>query len=148
MSSSNRHLRNRIFAASCDVCFCPYHYNDIIMGAVASQITSLTIFYSAVYSDADQRKHQKILVNGLCAGNSPVTGEFPAQMANDAENVSIWWRHHVMRMSMTMTEIFLSFFAGYSFASIYKGARIRVIVCIFSSITIPCTFSHIYMSMK
>ena len=27
-------------------------------------------------------------------GNSPVTGEFPAQMATNAENVSIWWRHH------------------------------------------------------
>ena len=34
------------------------HYNDIIMGAIASQITSLTIVYSAVYSDADHRKHQ------------------------------------------------------------------------------------------
>ena len=34
------------------------HYNDVIMGALASQITSLTIVYSAVYSDADQRKHQ------------------------------------------------------------------------------------------
>ena len=33
-------------------------------------------------------------VTGLCAGNSPVTGEFPAQMASNAENVSIWWRHH------------------------------------------------------
>ena len=30
----------------------------------------------------------------LCAGNSPGTGEFPAQMASNAENVSIWWRHH------------------------------------------------------
>ena len=27
-------------------------------------------------------------------GNSPVTGEFPAQVACNAENVSIWWRHH------------------------------------------------------
>ena len=27
-------------------------------------------------------------------GNSPVTGEFPAHMASNAENVSIWWRHH------------------------------------------------------
>ena len=35
-----------------------YHYNDIIMGAIASQITSLTIVYSTLYSDADQRKHQ------------------------------------------------------------------------------------------
>ena len=34
------------------------HYNDIIMGTMASQITSLTIIYSTVYSDADQRKHQ------------------------------------------------------------------------------------------
>ena len=34
------------------------HYCDIIMGAMASQITSLTIAYSTVYSDADQRKHQ------------------------------------------------------------------------------------------
>ena len=34
------------------------HYNDVIMGAIAAQITSLSIVYSIVYSDADQRKHQ------------------------------------------------------------------------------------------
>ena len=34
------------------------HYNDVIMGAIASQITCLTIVYSIVYSDADQRKRQ------------------------------------------------------------------------------------------
>ena len=34
------------------------HYNDVIMGTIAFQITSLTIVYSIVYSDADQRKHQ------------------------------------------------------------------------------------------
>ena len=34
------------------------HYNDVIMGAIAFLITSLTIVYSTVYSDADQRKHQ------------------------------------------------------------------------------------------
>ena len=28
-------------------------------------------------------------------GNSPVTGEFPAQRASNTENVSIWWRHYV-----------------------------------------------------
>ena len=32
-------------------------YTDVIMGAIASEITSLTIVYSTVYSDADQRKH-------------------------------------------------------------------------------------------
>ena len=35
-----------------------YHYNDVIMCAMASQITSLTIVYSTVYSGTDQRKHQ------------------------------------------------------------------------------------------
>ena len=34
------------------------HYNDVIMGAMSSQITSITIVYSIVYSGADQRKHQ------------------------------------------------------------------------------------------
>ena len=34
------------------------HYNDVIMAAMASQITSLSIVYSTVYSGADQRKHQ------------------------------------------------------------------------------------------
>ena len=41
------------------------------------------------------KKTSKPRVTGLCAGNSPVTGEFPAQRASNAEDVSIWWRHHV-----------------------------------------------------
>ena len=41
------------------------------------------------------KKTSKLRVTGLCAGNSPMTGEFPAQKASNAENVSIWWRHHV-----------------------------------------------------
>ena len=40
------------------------------------------------------KKTSKLRVTGLCAGNPPVTGEFPAQMASNAKNVSIWWRHH------------------------------------------------------
>ena len=42
------------------------------------------------------KKTSKFRVTGLCVGNSPGTGEFPAQMASNAENVSIWWRHHVI----------------------------------------------------
>ena len=37
---------------------CKTHYNDVIMGVMASQITSLTIVYSTLYSGADYRKHQ------------------------------------------------------------------------------------------
>ena len=58
------------------------------MGTVASQITSLTIVYTTVYSDADQSKHQS------SASLAFVWGIHPAQMASNAENVSIWWRHH------------------------------------------------------
>ena len=41
------------------------------------------------------KKTSKLCITGLCVGNSPVTGEFPEQMASNVENVSIWWRHHV-----------------------------------------------------
>ena len=40
------------------------------------------------------RKASKLRVTGLCAGNSPVTGEFPAQMTSYTKNVSVWWHHH------------------------------------------------------
>ena len=40
------------------------------------------------------QKKSKLRVIGLCAGNSPVTSEFAAQMASNAENISIWWRHY------------------------------------------------------
>ena len=36
----------------------PFHYTDVIMGMRASQITSLAVVYSTVYSGADQRKYQ------------------------------------------------------------------------------------------
>ena len=40
------------------------------------------------------KKTLKLCATGLCEGNSPVTGEFPAQRASNAETVSIRWRHH------------------------------------------------------
>ena len=41
------------------------------------------------------KETSKLHYTGLCVWNSPVTGEFPAQMASNAENVFIWWRHQV-----------------------------------------------------
>ena len=58
-----------------------WHYNDVIMGAIASQITSLTIVYSTVYPDADQRKHQSSASLAFVSGihrwpvNSPQNGQ-------------------------------------------------------------------------
>ena len=62
------------------------HYNNVIMSVMASKIASLKIVNSTVCSGADRRKHQN--------SESPMTGEFPPQRAINAENVSIWWRHH------------------------------------------------------
>ena len=92
--------------SKCIPCWCNclsilkfHHSNDVIMGAIASQITSLTIVYSTVNCRRRSKKTSKLRDTDLCAGNSPGTGEFPAQMASNAEDVSIWWRHHVSRDS-------------------------------------------------
>ena len=55
------------------------------------------------------KKISKLRVTGLCVGNSPGTSEFPAQMASNAENVSIWWRHHdclrIMKIGPAVSKI-------------------------------------------
>ena len=61
------------------------HYNDVIMSALASQITSLKIVLRNRYSGVDLDFAQIWPL---------VTGEIPAQRVNSAEKLSIWWRHH------------------------------------------------------
>ena len=51
------------------------------------------------------KKTSKLPVTGLCAGNSPVTGEFPAQRTSNAESVSIWWRHHGMKLCSALLNL-------------------------------------------
>ena len=51
------------------------------------------------------KKTSKLRVTGLCEGNSPVTGEFPAQRTNNAENVSFWWRHHIVLIFLSLPTI-------------------------------------------
>ena len=73
----------KIMAECFNICIC--HYNDVIMSAMASQITSLTIVYSTIYSGTDQRKYQSSASMAFVCGDSPVTGEFPAQRSSNAE---------------------------------------------------------------
>ena len=67
------------------------HYSDAIMSTVAFQITGVSIVCSAVCSGADQREHQSsaslAFVRGIPSG-------FLSQRDSNAENVSLWWRHH------------------------------------------------------
>ena len=50
--------------------------------------------FTQPFIQAKNKETSKLRVSGLCVGNSPVTGEFPTQMASNAKKISIWWRHH------------------------------------------------------
>ena len=65
------------------------------MSSMASEITVASIVYSSVCLGADKKTTSKPRVTDLYEGNSPVTGDFPAQGASNVEDVSIEWRHHV-----------------------------------------------------
>ena len=73
-----------------------YHYNDVIMGVIASQITSLVIVYSTIYSDTDQRKHQSsaslAFVWGIHQGpvNSPHQWPVTQKMFPFDDVIMIW----------------------------------------------------------
>ena len=65
----------------------PLHYNDILMGVAASQITGITIVYLIVSSGADQRKHHSSVSLAFVWGihrwpvNSPLKGPVTRNMA-------------------------------------------------------------------
>ena len=97
------------------------HYNDVIMSAIASQITSLTIVYSTVYSDADQRKHQSsaslAFVWGIHRGpvNSPhkwpVTRKmFPFDdVIMEKERPSVWQPWYTLKTLKTSFNVSFRF---------------------------------------
>ena len=69
------------------------HYINDIMTTMASQITSITVVYSRVYSDADQRKHQSSAPLAFVWGTHR-NRWIPRTNGQWRGNVSIWWRHH------------------------------------------------------
>ena len=77
------------------------HYYDIIMGAIASQITSLTIVYSTISSDADQSKHQSsaslAFVWGIHRGPVKFPHKWPVTRKmfpfDDVIMVFIYWQY-------------------------------------------------------
>ena len=90
-----------------------FHYNDVMMGTLASQITSLTIVYSIVYSDADQRKHQSsaslAFVRGIHRGplNSP--HKWP-----------------VTRKLFPVDDVIMSFLKINDYSTISQSSRLRI----------------------
>ena len=91
-----------------------HHYNDVIMSAMASQITSITIVYSCVYSGADQRKHQSSASPAFVGGihrspvNSPHKGPATGKMLPFDEVMLCFFQLHVIRQQWKNAIHFLS----------------------------------------
>ena len=72
-----------------------YHHNQLLEISYNKHEINIPLLHTYVLSFRRRsKKTSKLRVTGLCAENSLVTGEFPAEMASNTENVSIWWRHH------------------------------------------------------
>ena len=96
-------------------------------GNMTSQITSLTIVYSTVYSRRRSKKTSKLRVAGLCA-----------QKASNAENVSIWWRHHGHSVVMTWKQ------TGDSNPYIY----IYIYIIVLKSVDCVCWGTRCFMHIR
>ena len=64
------------------------------MSTMASQITSISIVYSAICSGAHKRKHQSSALLAFVRAIHRWLVDSPPQRSSNAENVSIWRRHH------------------------------------------------------
>ena len=91
---------------NCDGGHSPWysHYSDIILGAMTSQITGLSIVYSTVYSGADQRKHQSSALLAFVRGihrwsvNSPNKWPVTRKMFSFDDVIIEAWRYTIARV--------------------------------------------------
>ena len=93
--------KNHTSHYSTAVILCAQYYSDVIMGAKTSNHQPHDCLLNRLFRRGS-KKTSKFSVTGLCEGKSSVTGEFPAKRASNAENVSIWWRHHGLVMFVCM----------------------------------------------
>ena len=89
---------------------------------MASQITSLMIVYSTAYSGVHQRKHQSYASLAFVRGIHRWPVNSPHERASNAENVSIWWRHHAMCHGHYRMCIKFSFPVGFFMIKIHTSA--------------------------
>ena len=69
------------------------HYCAVIMSAMASQITSLTIVYLSWLFRHRLKKTSKLRVTGLCEGNSPVTGPVTRKVFSFDDVIMFQWKN-------------------------------------------------------
>ena len=88
-----------------------WHYNDVMMAAIASQITGLTIVYSSVCSGKDKRKHQRSASLAFVRGIPRWPVNFPHKWP--VTRKMFYWmtssrRNHRARAILCLTNINLS----------------------------------------
>ena len=111
----------------------PAHYNDVIVSAMASQIAGVSIVCLTVRPGIDQGKHQS---SASLAFVRESTGHrwIPLAKVSNAENVSIWWRHHFPNNSDSIT--------AYGFASF------RLCDCMWQNLAFMCNRSCKFLSLS
>ena len=132
------------------------HDSDVIMSAAAFQITGISIVYSTVCSGADQRKHQSSASLAFVRGIHRWPVDSPHKAPSNAENVSIWWRHHELSVfyrsstwnlkpatSTVLLNIIVS--AESSFWQLSKGTWWQIKICNFIRLFIKLSGAY-YMA--
>ena len=84
-----------------------------------------------LFSRRTRKKISKFRVTGLCEGNSPVTGEYSTQRARNAENVSIWRRHHGMIVGRDCITRFVSCVTCWPTSDLLNQSCAVAVVCSF-----------------
>ena len=110
------------------------HYNDVIMGAMASRITSLTPVWSTVYSGADQRKHQSFASLAFERGIHRWLVNSPHKWPVTRKKVSIWWRHHGDRLKHYGTSTVTTVQAATQLESIIDREDFEIFVWIWNRV--------------
>ena len=91
-----------------------YHYNDVIMSAMASHITSLTIVYSTVYPRHRSKKHQSSASLAFAKWIHRWPVNFPHKGPVTRKNVSVWWRYRIAHIYGVLNTISEDKFRGNS----------------------------------
>ena len=100
------------------------HYSDVMMGAMASRITSFTIVYSAVYSSADERQHQSFaslaFVSGLHRWPVNSAHKWPVTRKCFHLMTSSWMQKHHQRLTYVSLAIFCCCIDLFNFLTVFS----------------------------
>ena len=131
----NLSLSFDIFMSVAGGAFSENHYCDVIMGAMASQITNPTIVYSIVYSGAEQRKHQSSASLAFVRGIHRWPANSPNKWRVTRKMFPFSWRHHALdkinsvMAGLQCTNIYLSNFnTTFTLHCLHRSLKYHILI--------------------